>query len=211
MFTGLVESVGKIKMIKPHENYLIMKVSHALGGDEIKIGDSISCDGACLTVVSLGKNVFTFEISQETISKTIAAEYNKGQIVNLERAVRVGDRLGGHFVTGHIDAVGQITKKTQVGESIAIEIGFDDSFDNLVVSKGSIAINGVSLTVNEASSGRCTVNLIPHTLEQTTFENLNLNDKVNIEFDLIGKYALKAQFSDSEDTITHSKLMESGW
>lgn len=211
MFTGLIESVGKVKSIKSKNNYLVLTVSHNLIGDETKIGDSIACDGCCLTVVALDKNELTFEISQETIERTIAGDYHQGRKINLERAVIAGNRMGGHFVTGHIDTIATLTNKNKVGDSVELQIKYNEEYNKLVVPKGSIAINGVSLTVNEAGNGLSSVNLIPHTLAHTNFEQLNINDKVNVEFDLVGKYALNADINKTESTLTFDKLTESGW
>jgi len=211
MFTGIIESIGTVKRITPKRNYIVLTVEHNLTSNDLNVGDSVACDGACLTVVSLGTNEFSFEISQETIACTIAEDYHDGTKINLERAVRVGDRLDGHFVTGHIDTVVTITKKKHIGESVFLELQYDGKFDNLVVVKGSIAVNGVSLTVNDTSDGKCSVNLIPYTMTHTNFEQLSLNDRVNIEFDLIGKYAVQSATSKPNSNLTFPKLTESGW
>jgi riboflavin synthase len=211
MFTGIVESVGTVKNVAARDNYLVLTVSHNLNVKDLKAGDSVACDGACLTITSLADSEFTCEVSQETIARTIIGNYRTGSPINLECAVRVGDRLGGHFVTGHIDTISTITEKRAIGESIILEIQFDEKFDNLVVCKGSIAINGVSLTVNGTSNSHCDVNLIPYTLQHTNLQQLKINDKVNIEFDLIGKYALKAVADNPGSILTFDKLTESGW
>jgi len=211
MFTGIIESVGKITKIQKYENYLTISISHSLEADNIKIGDSIACDGACLTVVDVKEKEFSFEISQETIARTILKGYKVGSRVNLERAVRVGDRLDGHLVTGHIDETGTVVEIEPIGKSIAMTLEFDPEQDSLIVDKGSVAVNGVSLTINESESGRCRVNLIPHSIEQTNLAQLQLNDRVNIEFDLIGKYATKSNRIKSKHELTFAKLKESGW
>jgi len=211
MFTGIVKSVGTAAKVSPKENYLVLTVSHMCDEAELIIGDSVACDGACLTIVSIGKKEFTFEISQETLARTIAADYHEHSKINLELPVRFGDRLGGHFVTGHIDIVGSISEVSKVGESVALKIAFNELYDKLVIEKGSIAVNGVSLTVNETGRGWCSVNLIPHTMANTNFSLLKKSSKVNLEFDLIGKYAIKSETEKTAGQITFEKLKESGW
>jgi len=211
MFTGLIESVGTVNKIVARENHLVMTIAHELHTHDIKIGDSVACDGACLTIVFCQDNVFSVELSPETIARTIAGEYRENLSINLERAVRAGDRLGGHFVTGHIDATGTIAEKKKIGQSVYLRIQFSDKYDKLDVEKGSIAINGVSLTINETGNGWCSVNLILHTLEHTNLNSLIEDHKVNLEFDLIGKYAVKAASLENRSTLTFAKLKESGW
>ncbi|MGH8016578.1 MAG: riboflavin synthase [Candidatus Zixiibacteriota bacterium] len=211
MFTGIIESVGTVQKIEPIQNYLIISISHSYPVNELKIGESICCDGACLTVVVFDKQSFQVEVSQETHAKTISKSYQIGSQVNLERAIKVGDRLGGHFVTGHVDDSAMVTELAEAGKSLILTIQYDNKFDRLVVAKGSIAINGVSLTVNEIGSGWCEVNLIPHTLEHTNLSRLKVDDRVNVEFDLIGKYATGASNQTNVSTLTFAKLEESGW
>jgi riboflavin synthase len=211
MFTGIIESVGAVSQIVKFDNYLKLAIVHNFSEPELKPGDSIACDGACLTVVAFDKNTFAVDVSQETLNKTIAGSYQIGSKVNLERAVKAGDRLAGHFVTGHIDDVGEIKNIERIGQSLMLQIKFKPSFDKLVVTKGSIAINGVSLTLNEIENGSGRVNLIPHTLANTNLASLKVNQFVNLEFDLIGKYAAKSTTSQKTSTLTFAKLAESGW
>jgi len=211
MFTGIIESVGSIRKITTRENYLIFSIEHRFPLRELKIGQSVSCDGACLTLVSFDAKQFTVEVSQETIARTICRNYQKETCVNLERAVRAGDRLDGHFVTGHIDNIGTVSEIEKLGQSLGVTVKYDDDFDSLVVEKGSIALNGVSLTVNQTGNGWCTVNLIPYTIEHTNLKELKVNDGINIEFDLIGKYAVKNSLKQNHNLLTFAKLKESGW
>ena len=211
MFTGLIETTGVIKKITNKDNYLVFDIEAKFDDDKHKIGDSLACDGSCLTIVSFDRQKFTVEVSQETIDKTIAANYKVGSKLNLERALKIGNRLGGHFVSGHIDDTGLITDLKVIGASVELSLTFDKKFEKLVVDKGSITINGVSLTVNSVTENRLTVNLIPHTLESTNLQNLKANDKVNLEFDIIGKYAVKAQESSNSDKQALAKLSEGGW
>jgi riboflavin synthase len=211
MFTGLIESIGTVKKIAARENYLVMTIAHELQPNNLKIGDSVACDGACLTVKSIKNKQFSAELSQETIARTVAGNYRGDSQINLERAVRAGDRLDGHFVSGHIDETGTIAEMKTIGQSVYLRVQFSDEYDKWVVEKGSIAINGVSLTINEAGKGWCSVNLIPHTLEHTNLASLKENHKVNVEFDLLGKYAVKAAGLQNSNTVTFAKLKESGW
>ena len=211
MFTGLIETTGTIKKITNRDNYLVFDIEAKFDDDKHKIGDSVACDGICLTIVSFDRQKFTVEVSQETLDKTIAVNYKVGSKLNLERSLKIGKRLGGHFVSGHIDEAGLITDVKIIGDSVELSLTFDKKFEQLVVEKGSIAINGVSLTVNGVIENRLTVNLIPHTFESTNLKNLKTDDKVNLEFDIIGKYAVKAQESNSSDKQALAKLSEGGW
>jgi len=211
MFTGIIETTGVIRKIVPKQNYLILTVAHAFPADDIKIGESIACDGICLTVISADKQQFIVEVSQETLSRTMAANYRERSIINLELALRAGDRFGGHYVTGHVDDTGSIDEIKTVGQSIILRIIFEMKYTNYVIDKGSITINGVSLTLNEVGPNWCSINLIPYTLEHTNLSKLQLNDKVNMEFDIIGKYAAKAAMTKPESRLSFAKLSESGW
>jgi riboflavin synthase len=211
MFTGLIESVGSVARVRTQGNYLIMTVKSALPHEEIQIGESIACQGACLTVVSRQDGLFEVEISQETIACVDAGRFGVGRQINLERAVQAGGRLGGHLVSGHIDTVGRVESLRPVGRSLELAVGFDPKYDPLVIDKGSVAVDGVSLTVNECSSGLFTVNLIPHTSGATTLSDLKAADPVNLEFDMIGKYILKYKQSGSSQGVTAEILRKSGW
>ena len=211
MYTGIIESVGKINKITKRDNYLVTSIWHQFPSSELKIGESVSCDGACLTLVSFDDKQFTVEVSQETIGRTILGSYEVGSKINLERAVRLGDRLDGHIVTGHIDCTGIVSEIEIFGQSLCMTIKYNNAFDHLVVEKGSIAINGVSLTVNKTGNGWCMVNLIPHTMGHTNLRELKVNDRINIEFDLIGKYAAKTALKQNQNSLTFAKLKESGW
>lgn len=211
MFTGLIETTGTIKKISDKNNYLVFDIEAIFDDDKHKIGDSVACDGICLTIVSFDKQTFTVEVSQETIDKTIAANYKIGSTLNLERPLKVGDRLGGHFVSGHIDDTGLVIDAKAVGASEELTVTFDKNFELLVVDKGSITINGVSLTVNCVIENTLTVNLIPHTLESTNLKNLRAEDKVNLEFDIIGKYAAKAAENNYSNKQVLAKISKGGW
>jgi len=211
MFTGLIETVGTIKELRARGDYRILSVACKFANDNPTPGESIACDGACLTVVSIDKELFEVEVSQETARRTILSSYTVGSRINLERALKVGGRLGGHFVSGHVDDTGVVDYVRPVGQSLELAVRFDPHFDKLVIDKGSIAINGVSLTVNACRSGWCGVNLIPFTIKETTLGLLQSGHRVNLEFDMIGKYVLKIQGNRTNNALTREKLIESGW
>ncbi len=211
MFTGIVESVGTLVEIGERGNYRILTIKSPMVQQELQLGESISCDGTCLTVVSFTDETFTVEASQETAVRTILSSYRAGDSLNLERALRADSRLGGHFVSGHVDDIGRIDSMTPIGESIEVSISFDPKFDLLIVDKGSVAINGISLTVNETRSGWFSVNIIPYTQKDTTIAQFKPGTRVNLEFDLIGKYVVKMQHGSSGSKLTKAKLIDSGW
>jgi riboflavin synthase len=211
MFTGLVETKGLIHELKSRGNYSVMTVTSSIPGDQIRIGESIACNGACLTVVDTGEDHFTVEISQETAERVDMGRFRAGSQLNLERALQLGARLGGHLVSGHVDTVGRVDYLRPVGQSLELAVTFDQRFDPLVIDKGSVALDGVSLTINRCRSGWLSVNLIPHTAKQTTLSQLRPGDAVNLEFDLIGKYVIKSQQLGTSRGITEETLRESGW
>lgn len=211
MFTGLIQDIGTLKKIQTRGNYRVLNVESTIAGQTLQTGESISCDGVCLTVTEFDESTFTVEASQETLNKTIVRGYRAGTKINIERALKAGDQLGGHMVSGHIDDVGTVDYLRAVGQSLELGVIFDSLYDNLVISKGSVAINGVSLTINDSRPGWLTVNIIPHTSRATTLGRLRKSDSVNIEFDLMGKYVAKLMQKDQQSGLTIDKLRESGW
>jgi riboflavin synthase len=211
MFTGLVESVGRIQRLTHRANYLVLTIKPEESGFDVKDGDSICCDGACLTVTAQSAGGFAVEASQETTQRTTIGTWQVGRLIHLERALRADSRLGGHFVTGHIDCVGTIVRLKPVGESRELVVRYESEFDPLVVPKGSVAINGVSLTINDVEPGGLSVNLIPYTLKATAFTSLAANDRINIEFDILGKYVARQRQTPARSGLTIEKLLESGW
>ena len=211
MFTGLIQTTGKISKLSAKENYRVITVDVDSTFGPLTTGESISCDGACLTVIEHTGNSVVVEASQETLARTTLGQVRVGSIINLERALKVGDRLGGHFVTGHVDTIGNIVSIRPVGQSVEITVEFDREYAPLVVDKGSVALNGISLTVNACPDDQLSVNIIPHTLDATTLGNLSAGDKVNIEFDLLGKYILRASGKPQPRGLTIEQLLASGW
>ena len=211
MFTGLIETVGTISDVKVRSNYRVLRIASSLPTSEIEIGESIACSGPCLTVTQVERDWFEVEMSQETLERIVVSKYETGRLLNLERALRVGDRLGGHFVSGHIDGTGNVEYLRPIGDSLELAVNFDVGFDPLVVEKGSIAVDGVSLTVNSVNKGRFTVNLIPHSFSATTLSGVKAGEGVNLEYDLIGKYMLKFSDSARPEGVSVDALIKSGW
>lgn len=187
MFTGLIEEVGKIEKILKIHGGLRFEVRCGSVLENLDIGDSIAMDGACQTVIAKTKNTFIVESVEETLRKTTFGKFTVGRNINLERALRSGDRIGGHIVQGHIDCVGKIVEisKEGLGRALWIEVPFENQ--KYLIPIGSIAINGISLTIAEVRSNRFKVAIIPHTWENTNLKNINLFDFVNIEFDYLTK------------------------
>lgn len=187
MFTGLVAAVGRITRIEPRPKGLKLVIdAGGLGMSDVAIGDSIAVNGCCLTAIEIAGSSFTAEVSQETIDCTVGLDA-EGE-VNLEKSLTLADRLGGHLVTGHVDGVAQVRRFEPVGESYLLAIEVPAALARYVARKGSIAINGVSLTVNRVDEALFEVNLIPHTLAATTLRHLRVGACVNVEVDLIARY-----------------------
>jgi riboflavin synthase len=188
MFTGLVEGLGEVKEISRKGGDVTMEIRPLFEVSDIGIGDSVSVNGVCLTVTEMRQGLFRVDVSGETLSRTTMGRLMQGDRVNLERALRFSDRLGGHLVSGHVDGVGKITKKEQHRNSWLLRIEMDERLSKYTIEKGSIAVDGISLTINRCQDGAIEVNIIPQTGKETTILKKNVGDLVNIETDLIGKY-----------------------
>lgn len=189
MFTGIIEATGRVARIEPQRGDVRLVVEAAsLGLDDVAIGDSISVSGVCLTAIALDGATFSVDVSNETLSVTSLGALAAGAEVNLEKAMRLSDRLGGHLVSGHVDGVGRVVAVEPDARSQRWTFEIPRDLARYVAPKGSIAIDGVSLTVNEVEGNRFGVNLIPHTVEATTFRNRRAGDAVNIEVDLVARY-----------------------
>jgi riboflavin synthase len=187
MFTGIIQAVGKIETITKVGPDLKLSIwAHNLGLDDVKIGDSIAVNGVCLTVIHLNKTHFEVQVSKETIDVTTSL--SSKQAVNLEKALRLQDRLGGHLVSGHVDGVGQVVQFETLGDCWLLAIAAPNAISKYIAKKGSISVNGVSLTVNSIQGDTFTMNIIPHTLENTMFKNLKVGSDVNLEIDQIARY-----------------------
>jgi riboflavin synthase len=191
MFTGLVQSLGTVQANEDSEGGRTLRILEPTLAPQVLMGESIAVDGACLTVVAQTACELTFQVGPETLAKTTLAHRVPGDRVNLERALRAGDPIGGHFVTGHIDCTGTILSKTPNGEWLTVWFTYPNEFDDLLVNKGSIAVDGVSLTVVDTERGKFSVMLIPHTINQTTLGLKAPTAAVNLEFDLLAKHVRK--------------------
>ena len=202
MFTGIIEEVGKLKSIKPTSGGLSIEVEAKKVLEDSKLGDSIAINGICLTITDLKPNSFNFDVSQETINRSNIKDLKIGDFVNLERALRPIDRMGGHIVQGHVDTVGKISGIIPKGEHTEFKINYPVEYRAYIIEKGSIAIDGISLTINEIYNGTISINIIPHTIQNTNLQYRKVGDKVNIEFDIIGKYVLNImKYGKSENSL----------
>ena len=188
MFTGLIEDVGKIVSLRLAERAAALTVKTRLSARAMEPGASIAVNGACLTVVKKGRGQFTVELSPETLKRTSLKDLRPGSVVNLERPMRLNDRLGGHLVTGHVDGLATVAAIEKKGEFTFLTFRVPRRLGAFLVSKGSVAVDGISLTVNECGPGQFSVAIIPFTLRHTNLLTRMVGDKVNIETDLIGKY-----------------------
>lgn len=219
MFTGLIEGVGKVKSVGRSGAEMTVSIESSFPADDVRIGDSISVDGVCLTVTKSSRGVFSTDVSGETVSRSTLAYVRQGNEVNLERALRLTDRLGGHLVSGHVDGVGKIVMKEQKRRSWMFRIEVEQHLSRYIIEKGSIAVDGISLTVNRCDEGFFDVNIIPETGRETTILKKKVGDKVNIETDLIGKYVEKLLTKEGRSkknfenvsTIDLEKLMNYGF
>jgi|SRR5581483_10586839 len=191
MFTGLVQSLGTVKAVTDAPAGRTLVVAEPTLAPQLEVGESVAVNGACLTVVSAGGGAFAFEAGFETLAKTNLGGLRPGDRVNLERALRVGDRLGGHFVTGHVDCTGRVLERVPQDEWETVWFGFPPEFGELMVDKGSVAVDGVSLTLVEVRADRFSVMLIPHTRQHTTLGSRPAGAAVNLEFDLLAKHLRK--------------------
>ena len=198
MFSGIIADIGLITRAEDRDGGLRLSVAtEALGMDDVRIGDSIAVNGVCLTVVKKDGAVFTVDVSRETLNCTVGLERQGGH-VNLEKALRLSDRLGGHLVSGHVDGVGEVVAFNDIGESWRLAVRAPQKLAKYIATKGSITINGVSLTVNHVAGSEFDVNLIPHTLEATTLNELKAGSKVNLEIDLIARYVERMMQAEKE-------------
>jgi riboflavin synthase len=188
MFTGLIEDLGTVRSLQTGGGSGRITIATGLPMEELALGDSIAVNGVCLTVVTFGSGQFSADVSAESLSRTVLGDLRPGQRVNLERALRLSDRLGGHLVSGHVDGLGVVTERYQDRNAIRFTIEVSASLQRYLVEKGSVAIDGISLTVNSVSTQGFSVAVIPHSLAKTTLQERRVGSTVNIETDLLGKY-----------------------
>jgi riboflavin synthase len=188
MFTGIITEIGIVENTKRVGGGVHLKIRASQSSKALRINDSVSINGACQTVIAKSNDAFEAVAVEETLKKTTLGEFRKGEKVNLELAMQLNDRLGGHLVMGHVDCIGKISKIKKLGTSWLVSVKVPSAFRKYVVPVGSIAVDGVSLTVAELGKDSVVVSIIPHTFENTIIKNKSVNDIVNLEFDLIGKY-----------------------
>jgi len=190
MFTGIITDLGEVRALE-HRGDLRARIGTGYNMDSVDMGASIACNGVCLTVVGIGADWFDVDISAETVSKTNVGAWVEGARLNLERALRVGDELGGHIVSGHVDGVAEIVAMVEDGDSTRFVLRAPDGLARFVASKGSVALNGTSLTVNEVDGAEFGVNVIPHTKQVTTWGAAAVGDRVNLEIDTLARYVAR--------------------
>ena len=190
MFTGIIETLGTVENIQKENDNLHITLSSSIT-KELKIDQSVSHNGICLTVVNIKDDSYTVTAIKETIDKTNLGDWKVGEVVNLERAMKLGDRLDGHIVQGHVDQTGICKKIEDANGSIYFTFEYDKTQNNITIEKGSITVNGVSLTVVNSKENEFSVAIIPYTLEHTNFKNFAVGTKINLEFDVVGKYVAR--------------------
>ncbi|MEO1918645.1 MAG: riboflavin synthase [Paracoccaceae bacterium] len=196
MFTGIVTDIGTIQSTE-HRGDLRARISCSYDMNGVDLGASIACDGVCLTVIAKGDDWYDVDISAETVSKTNLDTWTTGERVNLERALRLGDELGGHIVSGHVDGLAIIIKMQDDGDSTRVTLTAPDNLAKFIAQKGSVTLNGASLTVNDVNSADFDINFIPHTKTHTTWGEAQVGDRVNLEIDTMARYVARLQEWDS--------------
>ncbi len=196
MFTGIIETLGIIKDLQKEEENIHITISSSIT-NELKIDQSVAHNGVCLTVVGIEDDNYTVTAIQETIRKTNVGDWQLNDVVNLERAMKLGDRLDGHIVQGHVDQIGICKSIEDTVGSWRFTFEYDSALNNITIEKGSITVNGVSLTVVDSKTNEFSVAIIPYTYEHTNFKNFKIGSKINLEFDIIGKYVAKLHYKNS--------------
>ena len=192
MFTGIIRDIGEITSLKDSSGDLNVSIKTTLKLDKIDIGDSICCGGICLTVLTIKKNIFNVELSKETLSVSSANFWRKGTKINIEKSLLLGDQIGGHLVSGHVDGLAVLQSKKNIKGSVRFDFKVSKNIQVYIIKKGSVSIDGVSLTINSVNKSLFNVNVISHTLKNTTLGQLKVNDIVNIEVDTIARYSVNA-------------------
>lgn len=220
MFTGLIEGIGKVKAIRRLRNEMELTISPLFQMTDCQVGESVSVDGVCLTVTAVSEGSVRMDVSGETVLRSTVGLLRQGDMVNLERALRLTDRLGGHLVAGHVDGIGKIVQKeSQQQKSWRLKIAIDEKISRYTIEKGSICVDGISLTINRCEKRAFEVNIIPQTGRETTLLTKKVGDLVNIETDLIGKYVekfysrdgLREKENSTQSGIDLEMLMKKGF
>ena len=211
MFTGLIRELSVLRAFTRSGNVYRLETASDIIAKDAAIGDSVSVNGVCLTLTDKKQGLLAFDIMEETVRRTALASIKNGDKINLEDSLKTGGPLGGHFVLGHVDCAGKIKNVGNALGEYIIEIGFPEEFSHLVVEKGSVALDGISLTVGEVGRGSFKVYIIPHTLKVTNLSSRRSGDKVNIEFDIIGKYLSRFRELDKKGGVTEQFLKQMGF
>jgi len=211
MFTGIIEYLATVKKLSVKAGGAELLLDIRGFGDGLKLGESIAINGVCLTVKEAKGTVAGFDVSSETLKKTTLGKLRNAEKVNIERALRVGDRLGGHFVTGHVDGIGIIKEKKQYADQCKMNFSVEKRFTDMMIEKGSVAVDGISLTIVDVVGGVFSVALIPYTLTLTTLGFKKVGDHVNIEIDMLGKWVKKILKKENDGGITREQLTEQGF
>ncbi len=213
MFTGIIEHLAVVRNLSLKAGGAELFLDFSDFYNDIVLGESIAINGVCLTVKEISGRVVSFDVSSETLGKTTLGKLRDTEKVNIERALKVGDRLGGHFVTGHVDGIGILKEKKQSADQCAMSFSVESKFTDMMIEKGSVAIDGISLTIVDIAKGVFSVALIPFTLTSTTLGFRKAGDRVNIEIDMMGKWIKKLleNTQGKKDSVTQNKLIEQGF
>lgn len=212
MFTGIITAIGKVEALQAQGGDILLKVnSQDLDLSDVKLGDSIANNGVCLTVIAIDNTILSFDVSRESIERTSLANLQIGSEINLEKALAVGERLGGHIVSGHVDGLGQVTSMQESARSVQFRFEVPAGLERYIAEKGSICIDGTSLTVNNVADNWFEVNIIPHTMQETIMKAYKVGTKVNLEVDLIARYLERLLPANQTTGITRETLLENGF
>ncbi|PGT83752.1 riboflavin synthase [Bacillus sp. AFS040349] len=214
MFTGIIEEIGTVLSVKSSKDAIVFSIGAKNILDDVALGDSIAVNGVCLTVTEYTDQAFSVDVMPETVRSTSLAQLKQGSPVNLERAMAANGRFGGHFVSGHVDGIAKIAKKQQVSNAVYYELQLPQELTDTLIHKGSITIDGISLTIFGLEKDKVVISIIPHTLKETILGSKGVGDIVNIECDMIGKYIKKfvtQQTAQTNSSISQSFLKENGF
>jgi len=212
MFTGIITALGKIESLHETGGDIRMTVNtQTLDLSDVKLGDSVANNGVCLTVVEMANAKLSFDVSRESLERTSLGSLTTGSEINLEKALAVGDRLGGHFVSGHVDGLGKVLARQESARSVQFRFEVPAGLERYIAEKGSICIDGTSLTVNNVSDNWFEVNIIPHTMQETIMSGYKIGTEVNLEVDVIARYLERLLPGDKKTGITRETLQQNGF
>ncbi len=212
MFTGIIAAIGKVESLQAQGGDIRLKVNcQQLDLSDVKLGDSVANNGVCLTVIAMDNSTLSFDVSRESIERTSLGSLKTGSPVNLEKALAVGERLGGHIVSGHVDGLGSVVSMQESARSVQFRFEVPEGLERYIAEKGSICIDGTSLTVNNVADNWFEVNIIPHTMQETIMSTYQVGTKVNLEVDLIARYLERLLPNKQAVGITRETLLENGF